>query len=100
MDQPLYGFDLMRMVQGLQRLRDYHFQVMFLHGRGENTSPEALQQWAAFLREHRLQPRSIQLYTVDRHPAYPDVKPLTRAELEAVAEQLRRLVPFPVEVYV
>lgn len=43
--------------------------------------------------------RLVQIYTVARHTAEPDVTALTAAELDAIAAAVRRRVSAPVEVY-
>jgi len=98
-DKPLFGFRWEALVEGLRKLRDYHLQVMVVKGRGENITPAALAAWAAWVRRHALRPKSVQLYTVDRFPAYDGVRPLSRSEMAQVADALARHLPdVPFEV--
>ena len=99
-DQPLYGFSLEKLLAGLSMLKDYHLQVMLLHGIENNASPRALEAWCDFVLKHQLHPKTIQLYTVDRYPAYPNVTPLSDKELEEAAAFLRQRLPFPVDVFI
>lgn len=99
-DKPIYGFSIERLVEGLRRLIDYHLQVLFLKGPDNNACEEALEAWCQFVLENKLRPKSIQVYTVDRYPAYPDVYPLEPEELKKVVDFLQSRLPFPVTLYV
>lgn len=98
-DRPWYGFRLERMLQHLPKLRDYHLQIMLNHGPGENSSPTAAESWARTFHEFGLTPKSIQIYTVDRYPAYPGVSPLTKEEMVRWVEKIQRLVSCPVVIF-
>lgn len=98
-DKPLFGFRWEAFVEGLRKLRDYHLQVMVVKGRGENITPAALAEWVGWVRRHGLCPKGIQLYTVDRFPAYDGVWPLSRSEMAQVADRLAQALPgVPLEV--
>lgn len=98
-DKPLFGFRWEALVEGLRKLRDYHLQVMVVRGRGENVAPAALAEWVGWVRRHALRPKSVQVYTVDRFPAYEGVRPLSRSEMARVADWLARHLPdVPLEV--
>ncbi len=98
-DRPRFGFRWTHFIEGLRKLRDFHLQVMVLAGRGKNIRPDALAAWTSWIRQQALVPKSIQLYTVDRYPAYPGVRPLTRTEMEAVVQYIAAELPdIPLDV--
>jgi wyosine [tRNA(Phe)-imidazoG37] synthetase (radical SAM superfamily) len=92
-DKPLFGFRWDAFVEGLRKLRDYHLQVMVVKGRGQNQDPRAWTAWVEWVRSQALRPKSIQLYTVDRFPAYAGVEPLDRREMAEVASYLSHRLP-------
>src|SRR3990172_579848 len=76
---PARGFDFALMLQGLAQLEGVLLQSMFVWGRVENTDPFAVRDWAGRVAEIR--PLGVQVYTIDRIPADPDLRPVPRAVL-------------------
>ncbi len=98
-ERPQFGLSLDKLVRGISQLKDYHLQFLLVNGRITNTSQEALEQWVQFVLDHHLKPKSIQLYTVDRFPAYPDVYPVSREKLLFVYQYLSEHLPFEITLF-
>jgi wyosine [tRNA(Phe)-imidazoG37] synthetase (radical SAM superfamily) len=94
---PARGFDFARMVKGLAQLDGVLLQSMFVWGRVENTDPFAVRDWAERVRDIR--PLGVQVYTIDRVPADPDLRPVPWAVLVSIAGYARRIADVPIDVY-
>ena len=94
---PARGFDFALMLQGLAQLEGVLLQSMFVWGRVENTDPFAIRDWAERVAEIR--PLGVQVYTIDRIPADPDLRPVPRAVLVSIAGYARRIADVPIDVY-
>jgi len=94
---PARGFDFARMINGLAQLDGVLLQSMFVWGRVENTDPFAIRDWAERVAEIR--PLGVQVYTIDRIPADPDLRPVPRAVLVSIAGYARRIADVPIDVY-
>ena len=94
---PAKGFDYARMLQGLAQLEGVLLQSMFVWGRVENTDPFAIRDWVERVREIR--PLGVQVYTIDRVQADPDLRPVPWAVLSSIAGYAKRLAGVPVDVY-
>lgn len=81
-----------RIVEGLARLRGVILQSMFTrdaHGKIDNTTPAALERWLDAVRQ--VAPTAVHVYTIDRTPAWKPLQAVPRAELDAIAEQVRAM---------
>lgn len=94
---PARGFDFAEMIEGLARLEGLLLQSMFVWGRVENTDPFAIRDWVQRIAEIR--PLGVQVYTIDRIPADPGLRPVPRTMLESIATYARRHAEVPVDVY-
>lgn len=94
---PARGFNFALMLQGLAQLEGVLLQSMFVWGRVENTDPFAIRDWAERVAEIR--PLGVQVYTIDRIPADPDLRPVPRAVLVSIAGYARRIADVPIDVY-
>lgn len=72
---------------GLLGLRDVTLQSCFFEGSGSNSGDESIEEWAALVAE--VQPRAVQIYTIDRDPAQSDARPLAQARLARIAQRLK-----------
>ncbi len=84
------------------RARPVVIQSLFLRVSGAPPWDDEIDAYGGRLKEilaagGRL--KALQLYTIARAPAEPLATPLADAELDAIAERVRALVPVPVEVY-
>jgi wyosine [tRNA(Phe)-imidazoG37] synthetase (radical SAM superfamily) len=86
-DRPDAGSPLGGVVQGISLLRDVTLQSCFVDGEVSNVGEESVCEWADIVGE--LTPRSVQIFTVCRRPAAVDVRPVSRARLEEIADVLR-----------
>ena len=79
-----------RVVRGLQDLGGVVLQSMFTRdGRSiDNTTPEALGKWMAAVK--RIGPSAVHIYSLDRPPAWGQLQRVPRAELESIAEGVRK----------
>ena len=94
---PARGFDFARMLQGLAQLDGVILQSMFVWGKVANTGPFAVRDWVDRIAEIR--PMGVQVYTFDRVPADPGLRPVPRAILVSIADYARRRADVPVDVY-
>lgn len=72
-------------------------QSMFCHGPADNTGEEDVAAWIAALK--RIQPRRVDLYSLDRPTPDKRLSRLTREELESLAERVRTEVGVPATAY-
>jgi len=94
---PARGFDFAMMLQGLAQLEGVLLQSMFIWGRAANTDPFAIRDWAD--RVAQIRPLEVQVYTFDRLPADPELRPVPRPILVSIADYARRRAGVPVDVY-
>jgi wyosine [tRNA(Phe)-imidazoG37] synthetase (radical SAM superfamily) len=79
-----------RLVADLGQLRDIVVQSMFVKdrlGRIDNATDLAVANWIAVL--HRIAPHAVQVYTIDRAPAWPYLQAIPTARLEEIGRRLR-----------
>ena len=84
------------------RLRPVVIQSLWMNVRDEPPPEEEIDAFAGRLKaivEAGGRIRLVQLYTVARQPAEPWVSALTDAELEDIADRVRRVIEGPVAVY-
>ncbi len=67
---------------------DAVLQALFVTGRVDNTTEEEVDAWLALVKE--INPRQVQIYTLDRGPADRDLRPVSKTVLEAIARRVRR----------
>jgi wyosine [tRNA(Phe)-imidazoG37] synthetase (radical SAM superfamily) len=79
-----------QILDGLCKLKDIVIQGMFVKdrsGRLDNTSDLAVINWVVALQ--RIKPRAVQVYTLDRAPAFPYLQPVPAARLKEIAQRVR-----------
>ncbi|HXY19635.1 MAG TPA: radical SAM protein [Gemmatimonadales bacterium] len=92
------AYDRRRLVEDLRGLVDVTVQALVVQGPGyDGASEESVGEWLAALA--RLQPKAVQVYSIARPPADPRVRPVARAQLEAIAARARRVISGSVEVF-
>jgi wyosine [tRNA(Phe)-imidazoG37] synthetase (radical SAM superfamily) len=77
-------------VTNLGKLNDIVIQSMFVKdraGRIDNTSEMAVIAWVTVLQ--RIKPKSVQIYTIDRVPAWPYLQAVPAARLHEIAQRVR-----------
>lgn len=96
-NHPMIPFSVERLIADLKQCNGkIMIQTMFL--KGLNDSPSDIQKWKEALAEIR--PREVQVYTVTRAPAHPEVQPVLDKELLAIAEEASRELNTPVHAFV
>ena len=94
-NQPLVRFDLSTYVENLKRLSHVILQTMFL--KGWNDNPEDLRAWMEII--GKVRPESVQIYSIDRHPAMPGLQSLTPDELQMISRNASISTGVPVHAY-
>jgi len=105
-NRPRPGVTLGGIVEGITavaRGRSIVIQSLFIRLDGQPPPPQEIAAYAARLAEIVAaggKIKLVQVYTVARSPAEPNVSPLSDTELRAIAETVRKSVPtVPVETY-
>jgi wyosine [tRNA(Phe)-imidazoG37] synthetase (radical SAM superfamily) len=94
---PHRSFDLDRMISSLPNLVDCVIQSMFVRGRVDNTTDEAVAAWIA--RVAQIAPLAVQIYSLDRVPADRSLEVVPEAHLRIIARKCEAAVGVPCEVY-
>ena len=84
---PISDYQLDEIVRNIKQVPRPIIQSIFVAGRFTNTGDEELANWLEFLME--IQPRLVQIYSIDRRPANPELKKVPATELEKIAERVR-----------
>lgn len=88
-----------QLVIGLKKVPAIVIQAMFVKdrtGRIDNSGDLTVINWVGAL--DRIKPKAVQVYTIDRTPAFPYLQPVSPARLREIAQRVR-LAGFPCEVY-
>ena len=88
-----------QLVAGLKKVQDIVIQAMFVKdrtGRVDNTGDLTVINWVGAL--DRIKPKAVQIYTIDRTPAFPYLQPVAPARLREIVQRVR-LAGFPCDVY-
>ena len=95
-NQPLIPLSVDRLVATLKECNGaVMIQSMFV--KDVNDTPADIRKWKEALAEIR--PREIQVYTVTRAPAHPDVQPVPDNQLIAIAEDAAKELNTPVHAF-
>ncbi|MCX6551730.1 MAG: radical SAM protein [Acidobacteria bacterium] len=79
-----------RIVEGLKKLRGVVIQSMFVKdrtGRIDNTGDLTIINWVTAL--EKIKPSAVQVYTIDRAPAFPYLQQVTPVRLKEIAQRVR-----------
>jgi wyosine [tRNA(Phe)-imidazoG37] synthetase (radical SAM superfamily) len=88
-----------QLVTGLKKVPDIVIQAMFVKdrtGRVDNTGDLTVINWVGAL--DRIRPKAVQIYTIDRTPAFPYLQPVAPARLREIVQRVR-LAGFPCDVF-
>jgi wyosine [tRNA(Phe)-imidazoG37] synthetase (radical SAM superfamily) len=88
-----------QLVAGLKKVPDIVVQAMFVKdrtGRVDNTGDLTVINWVGAL--DRIRPKAVQIYTIDRTPAFPYLQPVAPARLREIVQRVR-LAGFPCDVF-
>jgi wyosine [tRNA(Phe)-imidazoG37] synthetase (radical SAM superfamily) len=88
-----------QLVAGLKKVPDIVIQAMFVKdrtGRVDNTGDLTVINWVGAL--DRIRPKAVQIYTIDRTPAFPYIQAVQPARLREIVQRVR-LAGFPCDVF-
>ncbi len=88
-----------QLVTGLKKVPDIVIQSMFVKdrtGRIDNTGDLTVINWVGAL--DRIRPKGVQVYTIDRAPAFPYLQQVPPARLREIAQRVR-IAGFSCDVY-
>jgi wyosine [tRNA(Phe)-imidazoG37] synthetase (radical SAM superfamily) len=88
-----------QLVAGLKKVPDIVIQSMFVKdrtGRIDNTGDLTVINWVGAL--DRIHPKAVQVYTIDRTPAFPYLQAVPAARLREIVQRVR-LAGFACDVY-
>ena len=83
-NKPRGGFDYERMIVALSSLKDIVVQSLFMQGSHDNTKPEHLEAWVSAVK--KINPREVQVYSIDRGPADPGLIQVSKEKLQEIAK--------------
>ena len=92
-NQPMGGITIQKIKKNLLKLRGIlTVQTLFFRGehkgeRIDNTTPEEIEAWINHLVD--LQPKQVMLYSLDRPSPADKLVPVSRKELDVIADKLR-----------
>jgi wyosine [tRNA(Phe)-imidazoG37] synthetase (radical SAM superfamily) len=86
MNAPLVSWTPERVEEAAGLLGDVVIQSLFLEGAVSNTSDEEIAVWLE--RVARIKPKSVILYTLDRVPPAPGLRPVSPETLEAIGRKI------------
>jgi len=96
-NKPAGSFDLPRMLEALRELREVTIQSLFVQGSYDNTKPEQIDRWVEAV--GFVQPKLVQVYTVDRPPADSGIVPVPLAQLRGIAELSQSMTGVRTEIF-
>ncbi len=88
-----------QLVTGLKKVPGIVIQAMFVKdrtGRIDNTGDLTVINWVGAL--DRIRPKAVQIYTIDRTPAFPYLQPVPAARLREILQRVR-LAGFACDVF-
>ena len=85
---PLNPFCIVCSIPYLKRIRNLVIQSCFVEGVIDNTGSKNLEEWLYLLK--RIEPKFVQIYSLDRHPPHQKIQSVPRKKLENIAELVRQ----------
>ncbi len=95
-NRPVGEFDWDRFVEALRNIPDKVIQSLFMTGSYDNTSEVQIDKWIRLIAY--VQPKAVQVYSVDRSPADPGIRKVSPAKLHEIAIRLEQTTG--IEAYV
>lgn len=87
-NKPMGAFDWDRFIEELRRFPDKILQSLFVAGSFDNTSDAQVAEWVKLV--SYVQPKAVQVYTVDRPTADSGVRKVTPEKLRQIAARLEQ----------
>jgi wyosine [tRNA(Phe)-imidazoG37] synthetase (radical SAM superfamily) len=97
LDRPISNYDLEAFIPIWREIPNLTIQSFFCEGHFDNTRPEMVKPWIKQI--HRLRPRRVHIYTLDRTPAAKRIQKASLTCLTRVARQLVNETGIQVEVF-
>ena len=95
-NRPVGDFDWDRFVEALRQFPDKVIQSLFITGSYDNTSDAQIENWIRLVAY--VQPREVQVYSIDRSTADPGLRKVSPAKLHEIARKLEQATG--IEAYV
>ena len=95
LNQPNSNLSLETLIKNIKKLNGkFILQTMFIHGTFngipvDNTSEYEVEKWLEVVRD--LKPQMVMVYTIEREPAVKDVKKVSAAQLQKIANEVKKL---------
>jgi len=96
-NKPVGGFDLKRTLGALQNLKDITIQSLFVQGSFDNTQPGQINHWVEAV--GFVQPKAVQVYTIDRPPADSGIEVVPIMQLNEIAKLCQERTGILTEVF-
>ncbi|MCB0406627.1 MAG: radical SAM protein [Bdellovibrionales bacterium] len=96
-NRPLVRANISRVTSGGRKLKDCIAQSLFYGGPQGNDTKELIDEWLEVL--GILQPKCVQIYTINRSPLVEDCRPLTEDELYTIQSLLKRKLSIESKVF-
>lgn len=96
-DRPLTPFRIDAYIEALRQLKPVTIQSFFMQGSVDNTTPQAVDAWAARLKA--IAPCEVHVYSLDRVPPAKGIRKAPRETLEAIAAVAAREAGCPARVF-
>jgi len=96
-NRPCKDVSFNEVLRSLKKLDNVIIQTLLFKGKVSNVSDEALSLLIKRLRE--VKPKYVQVYTVDRPPAEPQIRKVDEKVLSEVAYRIGEEVGVPAEIY-
>lgn len=96
-DRPRHEIPLEDRIEALRALREVTLQSCFIEGAVSNCDLDSIEAWADEV--GRIQPASVQVYTIDRQPAEAEIRPADPGTLEEIACLLRDRTGIEADVF-
>jgi wyosine [tRNA(Phe)-imidazoG37] synthetase (radical SAM superfamily) len=97
LNRPEGTLSITELIRRISNLPDIIIQSMFVHGPVDNTGRAAIDAWTGWIA--KLQPASVQIYSLDRMPAKDWVRQVPRRELQSIAEYVETNTGIPAHVF-
>ncbi len=97
-DRPRHEIPPDEKIAALSALREATLQACFIEGAISNCDVDSIRDWADEV--GRIEPASVQIYTIDRQPADAQIRPADPGTLEEIACLLRERTGIEADVFV
>ena len=97
LNHPHKSLSLVKMVEGLQKLKDVIIQTIFVKGTVDNTEDKEVENWISKLKV--IKPKEVQIYTCDRPVPDKGIEKVPKEVLYKIAEQAEKEIKIPVKVF-